>query len=121
MADLIENPIINSPFAQPKRHFRFDDNGITNEITAGRRLSTYHIPIAKPKLKNIQNTLDLGAQQRIENKLINDLRERVSYWRQAERPHTTAITRRLLEYWTRQERERRLFFCQIEALETIII
>ena len=24
---IIENPIINSPFEEPKRHFRFDDAG----------------------------------------------------------------------------------------------
>ena len=27
----IENPILNSPFAEPTRHFRFDDDGITNK------------------------------------------------------------------------------------------
>ena len=35
MADLIDNPVINSPFEEPRRHFRFDDNGITDEILAG--------------------------------------------------------------------------------------
>ena len=104
MADLIENPIINSPFEEPKRHFRFDDNGITDEIVPGRRRSTYFIPIAQPKLKTVQKVLDLAIQHRAEeNKLINDLRERVAYWRQAGRPYTTATTRRLLEYWTRPE------------------
>jgi type III restriction enzyme len=29
---VIENPIINSAFSEPTRHFRFDDEGITNEI-----------------------------------------------------------------------------------------
>lgn len=24
---VIENPVINSPFAEPARHFRFDDEG----------------------------------------------------------------------------------------------
>ena len=28
---VIENPILNSPFAAPTRHFRFDDEGITDE------------------------------------------------------------------------------------------
>jgi len=37
MADLIENPVINSPFVEPQRHFRFDENGITHEILTGRR------------------------------------------------------------------------------------
>lgn len=121
MAELIENPVINSPFEEPKRHFRFDDHGITDEIVIGRRRSAYFIPIAKPKLKGVQKTLDLGVQHRAEeNQLINDLRERVAHWRQAGRPYTTATTRRLLDYWTRPERERRLFFCQIEAVETLI-
>ena len=120
---VIENPVINSPFAEPGRHFRFAENGITDEIVPGRRRSTYFIPIAKPKLKNGQQqaALDLGIQHRAEeNKLINDLRVRVANWRQAGRPQTTTTTRRLLEYWTRPDRERRVFFCQIEAVETII-
>lgn len=115
MAELIENPVINSPFEEPKRHFRFDDHGITDEIVIGRRRSAYFIPIAKPKLKGVQKTLDLGVQHRAEeNQRINHLRERVAHWRQAGRPYTTTTTRRLLEYWTRPNRERRLFFCQLE-------
>jgi hypothetical protein len=35
----IENPIINSPYDEPSRHFRFSDEGITNEVEAGRRRS----------------------------------------------------------------------------------
>jgi hypothetical protein len=52
MADaLIENPILNSPFLEPTRHFKFTDEGITNEVVAGRRSSSYFIPIARPKKK----------------------------------------------------------------------
>ena len=39
MADLIENPVINSSFEEPQRHFRFADDGITDEIAPGQRLS----------------------------------------------------------------------------------
>ena len=38
---VIENPVINSPFCEPTRHFRFTDEGITNEIENGRRISSY--------------------------------------------------------------------------------
>ena len=31
----IENPIINSPFDEATRHFRFSDEGITDEGIAG--------------------------------------------------------------------------------------
>jgi type III restriction enzyme len=48
---VIENPILNSPFKEPSRHFRFSDEGITNEIVEARRISSYFVPIAKPKKK----------------------------------------------------------------------
>ena len=46
---VIENPIINSPFDEPTCHFRFNDEGITDEIVDGRRSSSYFVPIARPK------------------------------------------------------------------------
>jgi hypothetical protein len=48
---IIENPVINSPFYEPTQHFRFTDEGITNEITDGRRISSYFVPIARPRKK----------------------------------------------------------------------
>jgi type III restriction enzyme len=33
----IESPILNYPFAEPTRHLRFDEDGITSEIAEGRR------------------------------------------------------------------------------------
>ena len=46
---IIENPIVNSPFAEPSRHFRFTDEGITDEIVASRRISSYFVPIPRAK------------------------------------------------------------------------
>jgi type III restriction enzyme len=44
MADaLIENPILDSPFAAPARQFKFTDEGITSELVEGRRSSSYLI------------------------------------------------------------------------------
>lgn len=123
---VIENPIINSAFAEPQKHFRFDDDGITSDVVDTRRKSHYFIPIAKPKKQDKQLELDLGlwTQDRIEeNKDINDIRDRVSLWRRGgyrSAVNITPITRRLLEHWTNPDRERKLFFCQIEALETVI-
>ncbi len=42
----IENPVLNAPYDEPTRHFRFGDEGITNEIVVGRRPSAYFVPIA---------------------------------------------------------------------------
>ena len=122
---VIENPIINSPFAEPTRHFRFDEEGITNEIIEARRVSQYFVPIAKPRKKNEDKQLSLPGdwtEDRIEeNKTVNEIRRLVKVWREGR--YTDDVTRqtaRLLEYWCRDDRTRRLFFCQIEALETLI-
>jgi len=34
---LIENPVLNSPYLEPTRHFVFDEDGITDEIAESRR------------------------------------------------------------------------------------
>src|SRR5579885_1542795 len=76
---VIENPIINSPFTEPDKHFRFTDDGITNDIVAGRRSSSYFIPIARPKKQGKQLVLDTEwTEDRIEeNRFVNRVRERV--------------------------------------------
>jgi len=55
---IIENPVINSAFKEPTRHFRFSDEGITDEIVVSRRKSAYFIPIARPKKKGKQLSFD---------------------------------------------------------------
>ncbi len=120
---VIENPIINSPFVEPTRHFRFTDDGITNEVVQRRRTSSYFVPIARPKKRGLsQLHFDTEwTQDRIEeNKLVNDIRRRVAMWRNGGYTGVTPTTARLLEYWSDPSREKKLFFCQIEALETTI-
>lgn len=115
---VIENPIINSPFAMPQRHFRHDDHGITPEIVEGRRKSLYVTPVPGPKKTGGQ--LALFEEKPKDNELINQVCTYVDNWRRADYPHVTQTTRRLLHYWQRPDRERKLFFCQIEAFETAI-
>jgi len=121
---VIENPVLNSPFEPPQRHFKFDDEGITNEIVESRRISSYFIPIAKPKKKGKQLQFDTEwTQDRVSpNHWINQVRARVDRWREVgDLSRTvTSTTRQLLQYWRDPGREKKLFFCQIEALETAI-
>ncbi len=121
---VIENPIINSPFDEPTRHFAFSDEGITNEIVDGRRTSSYFVPIAPPKKKKGAPAALFDTewtQERIEeNRLVNDIRRRVSLWRRGGYHGVTPTTARLIAYWTDPSREKKLFFCQNEALETAI-
>jgi len=121
---IIENPILNSPFEEPARHFKFSDEGITNEIVEARRVSSYFIPIAKPKKKGKAAQLAFDTEWTLDrikpNEEINRIRDRVSQWRKGNYVGITKTTRRLLEYWTNPQREKKLFFCQIEAAETAI-
>jgi type III restriction enzyme len=123
---VIDNPILNSPFKEPTRHFRFDDDGIKDEIVQGRRVSSYFVPVPQSKKKGGKGSKQLAldtewTRDRIEeNVLVNRIRGRVSIWRQGGYLGVTPTTARLLDYWNNQDRFRRLFFCQIEALETAI-
>jgi hypothetical protein len=119
---IIENPVLNSAYTEPTRHFKFTEQGITDEIVTGRRVSAYFMPIAAAKKKGAQQGFQTGwTEDRLqENKFINQVRAAVDNWRRMGRHGITRTTKELLRYWTRPERERRLFFCQIEAIETAI-
>ncbi|MCA9227303.1 MAG: hypothetical protein KDA47_16885, partial [Planctomycetales bacterium] len=120
---VIENPVLNSPYGEPTQHFRFDDDGITDEVVSGRRISSYFVPIARPRKKG-QKQLEFDTEwtkDRIEeNKLVNQIRARVRIWREGGYVGVTPTTNRLLTYWTEPDREKKLFYCQVEALETAI-
>jgi type III restriction enzyme len=119
---VIDNPILNSPFAEPGRHWVLDERGIPTGATAdGRRRSEYIVPVPPPR-HITQGALDLDDEygKRKPNDIVNDIRARVAIWRQNRHPGVTPITRRLLEHWTAKDRTRLLFFCQIEAAETAI-
>ena len=114
---VIENPVINSPFDEPQRHFRFGEDGITDEIILGRRQSEYFVPIASPKKRGQRVLFETEwlEERRKENEFINKVRERVTRWRQGKHVGMTKTTRALLDYWTRDGRDRRLFFHRLNA------
>ncbi len=119
---VIENPVLNSPFAVPTRHWKFTDEGITNEKVERRRPSAYFVPIPPPKKKGKQLEMQSQwTQDRVQtNPDVDKIRIKVSQWRQGGYVGITKTTSRLLEYWTNPNREKKLFFCQIEAVETAI-
>ena len=69
-----------------------------------------------------QRTVDrvTGAIRQQPNEIVNEIRQAVGRWRVQGYPHVTSTTRELLQYWTNEDRDRELFFCQIEAAETAI-
>lgn len=121
---VIENPVLNSPYGEPIRHWKFTDEGITDEKVEGRRISSYFVPVPQPRRRGKDKQFVLDTEwtkdREKENDTINRVRGRVALWREGGYIHITRTTRRLLEYWKNPERENKLFFCQIEAVETVI-
>ena len=91
---VIENPVLNSPFEAPQRHFKFDDEGITNEIVEARRISSYLIPVPRPKKRGKQLRFETEwTEERIRaSEWINQVRARVDRWRQGNRVGITSTT-----------------------------
>ncbi len=119
----IENPVINSPFVEPKLHFVMADGKPTGDIEPRRRPSEFFVPVAQPKKKSAaQLSFDqFGPPTKQQpNEIVNEIRQAVARWRQQGYPQTTSVTKDLLAYWRDDDRQRRLFFCQIEAAETAI-
>jgi type III restriction enzyme len=51
---IMKNPIINSPYQEPNRHFKADERGLTDEILDFRRPSSFYIPVPRAKTLEIQ-------------------------------------------------------------------
>jgi len=119
---VIQNPVINSPFSEPALHFEFGDRGITGVIKEGRRQSSYFVPIPHGRRQTAQLSLEAEwTKDRLrDNELVNRIREKVATWRRGGHAGVSPTTAGLLNYWMTPERDRKLFFCQIEALETAI-
>jgi len=113
MAIVVDEPIVNSPFAEPTRHYR--TRGGVPELLPDRRPSGY-----TPGLRTRTGTAALVEEEFVELPLVNDIRTRVRAWREAGYPGASRTTLELLRHWRRPDRERPLFFCQIEAAETVI-
>jgi len=117
----IDNPILNSPYREPTRHFRLDaDNQVTSTIDGGRRGSSYFLPIAAPKKRGTPGLFDEVEEKKTDSGYVNRIRQLVQHWRGLGWPDITPVTRALLEHWHADDRFRPLFFCQQEALETFV-
>src|SRR5918994_438654 len=92
----VENPIINSPYDEPRAHWR---------IETGKQPDLY-----EEDTKGEEYLLDLA----------NLLRQRVREWRERDYSGATRITRELIALWRAPDRAQPLFYAQLEAAETVI-
>ncbi|MEI7989920.1 MAG: DEAD/DEAH box helicase family protein [Chloroflexota bacterium] len=133
-------PILNSPYKYPMRHWELDADGQpTQQIIERRRSAEFITPIPKPRRRRqtgeqpatqVEMVLDEGKglstseQQYDPTGNINLVRNFVDQWRMILNPNdwkVTPETARLLQHWRSYPfADIRPFFCQVEAVETLI-
>jgi type III restriction enzyme len=111
----IDRLIINSPYEEPAQYWRYERETRLFDLVGGRRPAGYVVASGASQAFD-----DPGIF--VEIPLVNKIRPRVKEWREAGYPGVTSITKRLLEHWYDPEsfESRRFFFCQLEAVETLI-
>src|ERR671933_115823 len=137
-----KQPILNSPYLYPARHWELDSDGQpTNRILERRRSADFVSPVPKPKKRKRAEAQQLGlvfergftengdgaagdGQLYNPTEFINGVRAQVDAWRQLPNPadwKVTPETARLLQHWRQHQFQGvRPFFCEIEAVETAI-
>jgi type III restriction enzyme len=113
----VETPILNSPFLEPAHHWQIEE-GTPPRIAEGRRRPVYFYRPPSYEVSKEGMEEDVGYE--IELLLVSRIRNRLAEWRGAGYPGASKVTLELLAYWQRQGREKRLFFAQQEAAQTII-
>ena len=134
--DFYEHPILNSPYRYPARHWELDDQGQpTQRVIESRRGAEFITPIPKPRKRRAAKSqqqfvfdegkgLSTEEQQYDVTALVNEIRRHVDQWRTLPNPNqwgVTPATARLLQHWRHHQfSDIQPFFCQIEAVETVI-
>jgi type III restriction enzyme len=112
----IDQLIINSPYEEPREHWRYHRETRLFTREAERRKAGYIRASEKSRTFDDPGTF-------VELPLVNQIRPRVKAWREADYPGASGITKRLLQHWRdpdQRDSNRRFFFCQLEAIETLM-
>jgi type III restriction enzyme len=114
----IDQLIINSPYEEPSEHWKYHRESRKFSRESGRR------PAGYVRASESSRAFD-DPGEFVPLPLVNQIRPRVKAWREhATNPYAgiSGISKRLLEHWRdpEQHENRRLFFCQLEAIETLI-
>lgn len=112
----VDQPILNSPYEEPKEYWEIIE-GEDPKRKAGRRKAMYFY---RPPAEHGEGEAP-GTSVAVDLTLVNQIRERLKEWHNADYAGASRTTYELIKYWRREERQHRLFFAQIEAAETIIL
>lgn len=126
MTSFYEQPILNSPYKKPTHFHPLDEHGqpLDQPPVAGRRPSKFVVPVPKAKRKGAGTQGNLDLETYDDNAIINEIRRHVDDWRDLPGGAdwgVTPTTQRLLEHWRHHPfANQKPFFCQVEAVETLI-
>ena len=113
----VEQPILCSPYEEPTAHWIYDPQTGEASKQPGRRDAGYWYKTERTGSEQLKL---FQEEQRDDLPLVNALRDDVRRWRNSKYESATNVTKELLRHWGREDLLRRLFFCQREAVETII-
>ena len=115
----VDEPILCSAYTEPTKHWVYDQNTGRPSQMPGRRPAGYWV--GEQGTSGEQLELSITREEGWSTlPIVNKLRSDVKRWRESEYRNATNVTRQLLRYWQREGRQRPLFFCQLEAVETVI-
>lgn len=118
----VPEPIQNPPFEKPKKYWYIQE-GEEPELRDGWRPSVVFPPHDQKEPWTLNENILRPSKEYpsgYDLVLVNLIRERLEAWQQQGYPGVTRTTLELIQWWTREGREKRLFFAQIEAALTII-
>jgi type III restriction enzyme len=113
----VEKPILCKPFEEPMAHWHYDTKTGVPSRRDWRRAASYWFKTERTGTAQMEL---LTEEESEDLPLVNALRDDVRQWRKSKYENATQVTKQLLAHWWRTDRARRLFFCQLEAVETII-
>ena len=121
----VENPIINSPYEEPRKHWQIEA-GKQPIVREGRRLASYFLRVPERAARGRGTSKEedfFAADEKGQEYLLdlaNLLRQRVREWRERDYSGATRTTRELIALWRAGDRAQPLFYAQLEAAETVI-
>ncbi|MDX2302428.1 MAG: DEAD/DEAH box helicase family protein [Microscillaceae bacterium] len=121
-----DNPILNSPYHEPKLYYDTDSKGSLDytSIRKGRRIFKADSVVIPTRQKGQKEIFEWNEDMEgYGTHIINLCRKEVGQWRAAKYPNTTRITKELMTFWfDNPERHavKKLFFAQQEAIETAV-
>ena len=113
----VGEPILSGPYEVPPEHWVYDTETGDAMRVPGRRAASYWYKVSR---SSTQQLALFAEEEREDLALVNALRSDVQRWRASGYEGATQVTKELLRHWWRPDSPKRLFYCQLEAAETII-